>query len=50
MVAENALGPILIGRKTWLFAGTTRGVYVGVACYLLIETAEANNLELYVYI
>ena len=50
VLAENAIRPFAIGRKAWLFADTTQGANASATCYSLIETAKANNLELYAYI
>lgn len=49
-LAENAIRPFAIGRKAWLFADTPQGAHASAACYSLIETAKANNLEPYAYI
>ena len=49
-LAENAIRPFAIGRKAWLFADTIRRENASATCYSLIETAKANNLELYAYI
>jgi transposase len=37
-------------RKNWLFADTRKGAEASAACYSLIETAKANNLEPQAYI
>lgn len=50
VLAENAIRPFAIGRKAWLFSDTTRGAHASAACYSLIETARANDLEPYAYI
>ena len=49
-MAENAIRPFAIGRKSWLFADTRKGAEASAACYSLIETAKANNLESQAYI
>ena len=49
-LAENAIRPFAVGRKAWLFADTSRGAIASAACYSLIETAKANDLEPYAYI
>ena len=43
--AENAIRPFAVGRRAWLFADTPRGANASAACYSLVETAKANNLE-----
>src|SRR5699024_2292566 len=48
--AENAIRPFAVGRRNWLFADTTRGAHTSAACYSLIETARANQLEPAAYI
>jgi len=45
ILAENAIRPFAVGRKAWLFADTTHGAAASAACYSLIETAKANQLE-----
>jgi len=49
-LAENAIRPFAVGRKAWLFSDTPRGAHASAACYSLIETAKANQLEPYGYI
>jgi transposase len=49
-MAENAIRPFAIGRKNWLFADTRKGAEASAACYSLIETAKANNLDPQAYI
>jgi len=48
--AENAIRPFVVGRKNWLFAGTPDGARASAAMYTLIETAKANNLDVYRYL
>lgn len=50
VLAENAIRPFVVGRKAWLFADTPQGAAASAACYSLIETAKANDLEPYAYI
>ena len=50
IMAENAIRPFAIGRKNWLFADTPKGAEASAACYSLIETAKANNLDSHAYI
>ena len=50
IMAENAIRPFAIGRKNWLFADTRKGAEASAACYSLIETAKANNLDPQAYI
>jgi transposase len=47
---ENAIRPIAIGRKNWLFNDTVRGAQASANLYSLIETAKANGLEPLAYL
>ncbi len=49
-VAENAIRPLAIGRKNWLFAGSERG---GKACAIalsLLQSAKAVGINPYDYL
>ena len=48
--AENAIRPFVLGRKNWLFAGTSEGAEASALLYSLIETAKANGHEPYSYL
>lgn len=48
--AENAIRPFVIGRKGWLFADTTKGAKASAAVYSIVETAKANQLNVYMYL
>ena len=50
ILAENAIRPLAIGRRNWLFSDTPNGARGSATCYSLIETAKANGLEPYAYI
>jgi len=50
ILAENALRPLAIGRRNWLFSDTPKGAQGSATCYSLIETAKANGLEPYDYL
>lgn len=50
VLAENAIRPLALGGRAWLFAGTSRGAKASATCYSLIETAKANDLEPAAYI
>jgi hypothetical protein len=45
VLAENAIHPLALGRKAWLFADTLRGDRATATSYSLVETAKANSLE-----
>jgi transposase len=49
-IAERAIRAIAIGRKNWLFAGSTAGGERAAALYTVIETAKLNGLEPQAYI
>jgi hypothetical protein len=42
---ENAIRPIAIGRKNWLFAGSETAGRRAAAITSLLATAKANGLE-----
>ncbi|MBM7866646.1 transposase [Heliobacterium gestii] len=48
--AENAIRPFVIGRKGWLFADTTKGANASAVVYSIVETAKANQLNVYMYL
>lgn len=48
--AENAIRPFVIGRKSWLFADTPKGAESSAIVYSIVETAKANNLNVYKYL
>ena len=43
--AENAIRPIAIGRKNWLFAGSETAGKRAAAIMSLVATAKANGIE-----
>jgi transposase len=49
-VVENAIRPLVVGRKNFLFAGGPKGAEASCIFYSLIETAKANGLEPYSYL
>ncbi len=42
---ENAIRPIVVGRKNWLFCDTQAGARASAIVYTLLETAKANGLN-----
>jgi len=48
--AENAIRPFVVGRKNWLFSDTPRGADASAVVYSIVETAKANNLNVYMYL
>lgn len=43
--AENAIRPVALGRKNWLFAGSDAGGDRAAVFYTLIRSAKLNDLE-----
>jgi len=48
--AENAIRPFTVGRKNWLFSDTPKGAKASAAVYSIVETAKANNLNVFTYL
>lgn len=44
-LAENSIRPFTIGRKNWLFSGSSKGAAASAGIYSLIETAKANGIN-----
>jgi len=44
-LSENAIRPIVMGRKNWLFSETQDGANASMVIYSLIETAKANDID-----
>ena len=42
---ENAIRPIVVGRKNWLFADTPEGARASTVIFTVLETAKANGLN-----
>ena len=42
---ENAIRPIALGKKNWLFAGSERAGRRAAAIQSLLATAKLNNIE-----
>ena len=49
-LVENAIRHYVVGRKNWLFSGSQDGAVASATFFSLIETANANDLELYAYL
>lgn len=47
---ENAIRPLALGRKNWLFAATSSGADASANIYSLIQTAVANGIEPQAYL
>ena len=48
--SENCLRAFVLGRKAWLFADTKKGATSSAIVYSIVETAKANNLNVYKYL
>jgi len=48
--AENKIRPFIVGRKNWLFSDTSKGAKASAVVYSIVETAKANNLNVYMYL
>jgi transposase len=47
---ENSIRPFVLGRKNWLFSDTVAGAKASANLYSLIESAKANDLDIYRYL
>jgi hypothetical protein len=47
---ENAIRPIAIGKKNWLFSGSARGGVRAAAIQTLLGTAKLNGLDPYAWL
>ncbi len=50
ILAENAIRPLALGRKAWLFADSPAGARASAVYFSLVETAKANGVEPYEYL
>lgn len=48
--SEREVKPIALGRKNYLFTGSQRGGEATATLYSVIESAKANNLNVYDYL
>ena len=48
--AENAIRPLTVGCRNWLFADPPDGARASAIYYSLIESAKTNGLEPFEYI
>jgi hypothetical protein len=49
-VAENALRPVAVGRKNWLFAGSNNGGHTGAALMSLVASCKRHGLDPFAYL
>jgi len=47
---ENQIRPFALGRKNWLFSQSVAGVKASANIYSIMQTAAANNIELFPYL
>lgn len=47
---ENAIRPIAVGRRNWLFAGSERGGQAAATIYSLIESCRRVDVDPFVYL
>jgi len=48
--AENALRPVVVGRKNWLFTGSRRGGRAAAILFSLIQSAKRAGLDPFAYL
>jgi hypothetical protein len=44
-IAENAMRPLALGRKNYLFAGSDTGGHRAAAIYTIVQTAKLNGVN-----
>lgn len=49
-LCESHIRPFATSRRAWLFADTPKGATANAVLYTLVETARANNLNVYEYL
>ena len=49
-IAENAVRPLAVGRRNWLFSNSVNGAIASAAFYSLVETAKINGLRIRPYL
>lgn len=49
-LSENAIRPVTVGRKNWLFSDTPDGATANSLYLTIVEMAKAYNLNLYEYL
>ena len=48
-LAEQAIRPFCIGKKNWKLIDTVHGAQASAILYSIVETAKANELNIYQY-
>jgi hypothetical protein len=49
-LAENAIRPLKLGQKNWLFIGNAEAGWVAALIYTLVENCRRNGLDPYAYL
>ena len=49
-LAENAIRPLTLGRKNFLFCDTPKGAEASAVVYSMVESAKANGVEPFAYL
>ena len=49
-LAENAIRPLTLGRKNWLFCDTPKGAEASAVVYSMVESAKTNGVEPFAYL
>lgn len=49
-LCETHIRPYATARRAWLFADTPKGATANAVLYTLVESAKANNLDVYQYL
>ena len=49
-LSENAIRPVTVGRKNWLFSDTRDGAAANALYLTIVEMAKAYDLNLYEYL
>lgn len=49
-VQENAIRPLCVGRRNWLFADTVAGANASANLYSLLQTCKVNRIDGYRYL
>ena len=49
-LCESHIRPFATARRAWLFADTPKGATANAVLYTIVETARANNLNVYEYL
>ena len=48
--SERSCKAFVTGRKNWLFADTPNGANASALVYSIVETAKANDMDVYLYL